>query len=30
LGVLVMALMQMSGSLAEQSPYAPDLNRLPP
>lgn len=30
LGVLVMALMHMSGDLPEQSPYAPDLNRIPP
>jgi hypothetical protein len=28
-GVLVMVLMQMSGSLPEQSTHAADVNRLP-
>ncbi len=28
-GILVMALMQMSGGLPEQSSYAPDLNGTP-
>jgi hypothetical protein len=28
-GVLVMVLMQLCGSLPEQSTHAPDVNRLP-